>query len=236
MLRSGSQAALVRAFVCIGLGLGLGAGRAHAQAPGRTLGAAGSALPTLEDAAAGLTDLRFPWRGSRRLVALPGEVPAPGSGALHRVRINVEGGLPVDAAVFAGFVMDTLNDPRGWGHDGKRTFARTAGEAELTVTLASPGTTATLCLPYETLGILSCGKRGHAILTLHRWVLGAASYGEADQRMTDYRRYLINHEVGHVLGLDHARCRRRGALAPVMLPQTKGLWGCRPNPWPFAQP
>ena len=32
----------------------------------------------------------------------------------------------------------------------------------------------------------------------------------------------------------HRGCPSRGALAPVMQTQSKGLDGCRPNPWPTA--
>ena len=96
--------------------------------------------------------------------------------------------------------------------------------------LASPQTSAALCRPLVTRGTLSCAQGSTAILTLYRWVRGTADY--AGDR-TAYRRYLVNHEVGHVLGQGHVGCPSRGALAPVMMQQTKGLRGCRPNAWPY---
>jgi hypothetical protein len=44
---------------------------------------------------------------------------------------------------------------------------------------------------------------------------------------------VIDHETGHWLGQGHAFCARPGALAPVMQQQSKGMHGCRPNPWPL---
>jgi len=165
------------------------------------------------------------------LVIVPAEVPAPGAGTVRRVRVEVEQGLPVDGETFAAAVLDTLNDPRGWGPVDGVTFARTGGEADIRVVLASPATTDRLCAPLQTEGSYSCGTTGAAILNFSRWVNGATDFG---QDVALYRQYLVNHEVGHVLGHRHVSCPAPGALAPVMVQQSMSTEGCLPNGWPTA--
>lgn len=186
--------------------------------------------PPSPDQLAGLLAPEVPPRGDGVLHAVPGAAPAPGQGAVRTVRIEVEGGLPVDAAVFADFVLTTLNDSRGWGSGGQLSFARTDGPAEIQVVLASPETSAQLCRPLVTYGKLSCRRGEQAIITHFRWVNGSQHYGGD---ITGYRQYVLNHEVGHVLGHGHVSCPGAGQVAPVMLQQTLGLQGCTPNPWPF---
>ena len=189
-----------------------------------------SAGLTAADLLAGLRSRQVPQRGGGHLVTVPGSVPAPGSGRVVRVRVEVESGLDVDGQAFARFVLATLNDPRSWGHGGVLTFARTDGAATIRVVLASPDTSAAMCRPLVTFGRLSCGSGNTAVLTLYRWVHAIPGYGNDK---TGYRRYVVNHEVGHTLGHGHVTCPGPGSLAPVMMQQTKGLNGCRPNPWPF---
>lgn len=167
---------------------------------------------------------------SGELVVVPGSAPAPGQGTVWTVRVEVEKGLPVDLAVFAEAVLTTLNDPRGWsGVDGV-TFARTDGETpDVRVVLSSPATTDALCAPLDTAGELSCGTTGAAILNFRRWVEGAEAFGPD---VVAYRQYLVNHEVGHVLGHRHEECPAPGALAPVMVQQSISTQGCLPNGWP----
>jgi hypothetical protein len=147
-----------------------------------------------------------------------------------KVRIEVEKGLRLDRPAFARFVLDTLNDPRSWGHGGSRTFARTDGAADVRVVMASPDTSARLCRPLITRGTLSCRSGDRAVLTLYRWVKAIPDYGKD---RNGYRQYVVNHEVGHALGHGHEFCPGRGKRAPVMMQQTKGLLGCRKNPWPY---
>lgn len=186
--------------------------------------------PPSADERAGVLGAEVPQVGTGQAQVVPGSAPAPGPGPVRTVRVEVEGGLPVDGPAFAEFVLATLNDPRGWGRDGAMSFARTDGGAEIVVVLASPDTSAALCRPLRTGGRLSCRNGPRAVLTHYRWVLATPEYG--DDR-TAYRRYLVNHEVGHFLGYGHVGCPGPGAPAPVMQQQTKGLLGCAPNSWPY---
>jgi len=186
---------------------------------------------TEQDLAAGVLSATVRWKGSGTLRTVKGSTRAPGRGKVLKIRIQVEKGLQVDAQKFADFVLDTLNDDRSWTEDGTRRFARTdrAAQAFTTVTLASPQTSAQMCQPLQTYGKLSCRSGNRVVLTNYRWVKAIAAY---KKDRTGYRHYLINHEVGHALGHGHEYCAGKGELAPVMMQQTKGLLGCRTNPWP----
>lgn len=182
------------------------------------------------DRAAGLLSFDVPQAGTGNLVVVPGEEAAPATERrVLRVRVEVEEGLPIDAPVFSALVMATLNDARGWGGDGSVSFARTAGDADVRVVLATPATVDALCAPLRTHGIYSCGRNGHAALNYMRWVQGADEFTDLMQ----YRQYLVNHEVGHLLGRPHVGCPAAGELAPVMQQQTIQVAPCVPNGWPF---
>lgn len=187
------------------------------------------AAPTTADRAAGIGSRTVEQAGSGEFDVVPGSDAAPGRGEVHTVRVEVERGLPVDGARFAAFVLATLNDDRGWGHDGAMTFARTDGDAPIVVVLASPDTSARLCGDARTHGTLSCRNGERAVLTYHRWVNATEEYAD---NVTGYRQYVVNHEVGHALGHGHERCPGPGEPAPVMQQQTLGLKGCAQNPWP----
>lgn len=144
-------------------------------------------------------------------------------------RLEIETGLPIPRRQFARLVTATLADRRGWAANGTRSFAQSSGPADLRIALASPDTTDRLCAPLETRGRVSCRNGSDVVINAWRWVHGAATYGK---RLTAYRRYVVNHEVGHALGHAHAACAAPDRRAPVMLQQTLALQGCRPNPWP----
>ncbi|MFG2097028.1 DUF3152 domain-containing protein [Streptomyces sp. NPDC048612] len=176
-----------------------------------------------------------------RFTPAGGDAEAPGKGKVLRYRVDIEEGLPLDGDLFAEAVHKTLNDSRSWAHGGKMAFQRVgSGDADFVITLASPGTTDEWCAKSgldTSQDKVSCDSAAtdRVMINAYRWAQGARTYGH--DKMHAYRQMLINHEVGHRLGHNHETCSRQGALAPVMMQQTKFLTTdgatCRPNSWPF---
>lgn len=191
--------------------------------PSTTAPSTSSTTPGLDPTAVVATD--------RFAVAPGGGVPV-GSGDLRTYTVEVEEGIPLDVADFAGLVDEILADPRGWTSAGDVALQRVGPEAEpdFRVRLATPATTDVHCAPLDTHGDVSCRNGADVMINLTRWLGGAAGSGLP---LDEYRQYLISHEVGHALGHDHVDCPAPGQLAPVMLQQTLGLDGCLPNPWPY---
>jgi hypothetical protein len=179
------------------------------------------------------TQERFATARAGRLVVVPGKSTRSGRGPLRRYYVEVEAGIYIDRLRFARRVHQILADRRSWGGTGRVSFQRVGlnRTAHFRVTLARPSTTDRLCYPYITGGIYSCANGGRAVLNLMRWRSGAYAYRG---NLRGYRIYLVNHEVGHLLGRGHRYCPRAGARAPVMMQQTKGVGSCRANPWPLS--
>ncbi|MDQ2624276.1 MAG: DUF3152 domain-containing protein [Actinomycetota bacterium] len=184
---------------------------------------------SLSDRDAGILEAGTPRSAGGELLRVPGESKAPGSGELVRVRVEVEEGLPVDGVKFAETVMTILNDEQGWGYEGTVTFARVEGEADMRVVLASPAKVDEMCAPLDTAGKYSCGRYGHAAINYTRWVEATEEFASR----TQYRQYVVNHEVGHLLGKQHVSCTGPGELAPIMQQQSIRVAPCEPNGWPF---
>lgn len=81
----------------------------------------------------------------------------------------------------------------------------------------------------------SCAGVDEVALNSDRWFSGAPyDWGS----VAEYRRMLVNHEIGHVLGMRHESCPADGERAPVMMQQSKRLTSdngktCKANPWPL---
>ena len=78
----------------------------------------------------------------------------------------------------------------------------------------------------------SCRNETEIIINNFRWKEGAVDFG---RDIETYRLYLINHETGHLLGWQHKECPKEGAIAPVMMQQSKGTNGCLPYGWPVYE-
>jgi hypothetical protein len=172
----------------------------------------------------------LPEIGSGEFAVAPGTTSVVGTGALTTYTVEVEREVPLPLKQVAMLVDQVLGDPRSWTADGSHSLQRVEADGDVRVVVTTPATTDELCAPLNTAGRLSCRNGDLVVLNAWRWLNGAEAYGT---NITDYRRYVINHEFGHALGNPHEVCPGEGAAAPVMLQQTKGLDGCQPNAWPF---
>jgi hypothetical protein len=203
----------------------------------------------------------IPETGAGTFDVMPGTSPRIGSGDLYKYSVEVETGVRLAEGneTFARLVQETLSDPRSWTNPqaGRRIALQRVDSPrtvpDFRVTLVSQNTARQVCgysqgLPFDT----SCRVGERVYINGARWVRGAVSFRGDDGT---YRRYAINHEVGHVFGNGHIGCPQNGALAPVMMQQTLSVsnnelhdlnqavqqgtpipangFVCRYNAWPF---
>jgi hypothetical protein len=209
---------------------------------------------TDDDAAAGVTTTTYNYRGDGTFSVVPGEDDIPSGDVPTRlVRIDVEDGIDVDPEAFGAYVMSVLNDPRGWGSEGRINFIQTQGVPDLRIAIASPYTATALCPnphsegesgdavvePTEeasdpdataspTAAADTCADRGTASISQYDWIAGLAGYGDD---VDSARKYLITHATGHVLGEAETSCESGEAL--VMADQREPMDDCTVNPWAF---
>jgi len=116
-----------------------------------------------------------------------------------------------------------LNFPDGWVKYGYFFEPVLENEAVL-IRLSSPATIKQLC-GYDK---LSCAEFGGRFMYLNsdRWFYGSA---KSKLGLSDYRQYMVTHEMGHILGHDHEKCPCKNCPAPLMMQQTLGIGECKPN-------
>ncbi len=149
-----------------------------------------------------------------------------------RFRIEVDRGLPTTPSRFTKDVLSILCDRRSWIAGGRVRF-RYDPKASLLIGLRTKENKDRICYPFTGYG--SCQKPGQVVINADRWFGGSAFL---PLTVSDYRRLVINHEVGHALGQRHRGCSAEGAPAPAMMQQSLGLTTdgrtCRANPWPLS--
>ncbi len=143
--------------------------------------------------------------------------------------VEKRGPLRASMKVFRRDTQQTLRHTLGWHRTGI-TFRRVAKGGNFTLVLAEQA-----WLPRFSSGCSrewSCRVGRYVIINQTRWLRATPLWRKRGGTKRAYRHYVLNHELGHWLGLSHRRCPGRGVKAPVMQPQSKGLDGCRINAWP----
>jgi hypothetical protein len=128
-------------------------------------------------------------------------------------------------------VRATLSDPRGWSRAGF-DLVDDGPSAPYRIVLAEPDEAESLCRPYDVFRKYSCQIGPVVVLNADRW---RSATPEWTGDLATYRQMLVDHEVGHLLGMKHPKvqCPAPGRPAPVMAQQSTELHGCLPNPWPL---
>jgi hypothetical protein len=160
-------------------------------------------------------------------VTTPGEYADPNL-EIHVTFVSEIG--DVTPTELENVAMAILTDAAAWGRSGFSFVVDPS--SDLTVVLAEPDRVDELCLPLETRGFASCQNGDTVVLNAARWRTATDDW---DGTVDDYRRYVVNHEVGHLIGLRHPveRCPEGEPRSAVMEPQTAGLH-CPGNGRPLA--
>lgn len=160
---------------------------------------------------------------------VPGSSERVGTGTTYRFTVKVQRSIRTDRGEFASAVEEVLFDGRSWTRSGAVAFKRVDDGGNTRVILAKPRQVDRLCHPLATQRTYSCSIGEKVVLNVRRWRQAVPHWPAS---LHNYRRMLINHEMGHRIGHGHRNCRAPGRKAPVMQQQSISLQGCRANWWP----
>ncbi|MET3963332.1 hypothetical protein ABIE44_003266 [Marmoricola sp. OAE513] len=144
--------------------------------------------------------------------------------------IATRGRITADLDTFAALTAQTYGDPRGWRSAGY-SFRRVARGGDFTLVLASSSQMPSFGFPCSR--TWSCRVGRNVIINQTRWLHASPAWNAQKLKLRDYRHMVVDHETGHWLGHRHRGCPGKGKKAPVMMQQSKGLGGCRFNPFPL---
>lgn len=144
-------------------------------------------------------------------------------------RVITRGSIRADLATFKKQAQQTYDDPRGWRAMGVR-FKRVSKGGDFTLVLSQASKVPSFSSACSS--TYSCRVGRYVIINQTRWLKASPAWRAKGGSVRTYRHLVVNHETGHWFGKGHASCGGKGQLAPVMQQQSKGLAGCKINPWP----
>ncbi len=145
--------------------------------------------------------------------------------------VGVRGNVVTDFEGFRKMVAATLNDARGWPRAGLR-FEEVASGGRFTVWLQEPAIFNDYAPTCDS--TLSCRYGNDVMVNDERWRLGTEYWDTTGLGIDNYRRLIINHEVGHWLDHRHINkpCASTAIVAPLML-ESSLRDTCAPGIWPL---
>ena len=121
-------------------------------------------------------------------------------------------------------ITSTLHDRRGW--TGNRFLMRRGQErSDIDFEMASPDEIGRrFGRRFEKFSVCHCGTRKcRIVINKDNWKAGTVTY----------KKYIINHEIGHALGHEHRPMPPKATSdrCHVMVVQSNRKLNCRLNPW-----
>lgn len=140
-----------------------------------------------------------------------------------RYSVSIESNIKRNLKNFKQEVHNILSHKKSW----KINFIQVEENYNFQIILASPKNIRNYC----NFSGLSCADPVHQKIWINnsRWTNGAKP---SKLSLKNYRIYLINHEVGHILGFLHA-IPIKNRKVPVMNQHTLGLKGGLAYMWPL---
>jgi len=142
-----------------------------------------------------------------------------------RYKISIESNIKRNLKNFKKEVDNILSHPKSW----KVNFSQNNTNYDFEIILTSAKNVKKYCK----FSGLSCADPNSKKIWINnsRWINGAKA---SKLSLKNYRIYLINHEIGHILGFSHTK-PIKNKKTEVMVQQTLGIGNGIPNPWPLRK-
>ena len=162
-------------------------------------------------------------------------LPAGHAQALETVTydVQVEGDVQTERSAFAQIARLTFTDDRSWNLGGTLQFQPVDAGGDFHLILASPDVVDRAAPGCSQ--AYSCTVGDDVYVNDENFRRATQSWRDSERSLRDYQSYVILHETGHWLELDHPDDCPDGEPAPVMLQQSISLEGCLANTWPVRE-